>query len=159
VGEHKPITADMSHKEVPSVPWTRLQVTHMTRAGRTLVVFGIYLSFAGMVLLFAPAFVFWLFEVRGTDGLWARIAAMLLLIVGYLCVRSGWESQTLFCRLSVHTRSSVLFLIAAFVYMERASPLMLIFGVIDFTTAMWTASALRADAREAMHVRHETARP
>ena len=120
-----------------------------SRAGRTLIAFGIYLLLDGLILLAAPAFASRLLDVQGTDSLWARIAAMLLLILGYLCVRSGWESDTLFCRLSVHTRSSVLLFVTAFVYLEGAAPRMLMFGVIDFATAMWTLAALQADAREA----------
>jgi hypothetical protein len=42
----------------------------------------------------------------------------------------------------------VLLFVTAFVYLEGAAPRILIFGAIDFASAMWTVSALRADARE-----------
>ena len=119
----------------------------MSNAAMSILVFGIYLATGGVLLVCAPACVCRMLALDAPQGVWVRITGMFFCIVAYYCVRAAWQEGTAFIRWSVHTRPTTLLFLGAFVAMKLVQPVILVFGVIDVAASLWTALALRADAR------------
>ena len=116
----------------------------MSNAAKSLFVFGIYLFFLGMVLIFVPNLLLGIFGFAETTEIWIRVIGVLVTILGiYYYLAAKAELTDLF-RWSVPARGSVIFIFAAFVILGLAPPVLLIFGVIDLAAAIWTALALKS---------------
>lgn len=121
----------------------------MSRAALSLLVFGLYLVVIGGVILFVPNAFLSVFGLPATSEVWIRVMAMLLVFLGCYDILSARAELKPFFRWSVPIRASVILFFAGFVALEMVRPILLLFGVIDFAAAMWTAIALRADLRSA----------
>jgi hypothetical protein len=112
-------------------------------------VFGLYLLVIGTGFLVVPNFFLALFGLPATGEVWIRVMAMLLLFLGCYDVLSARAEFKPFFRWSVPLRASVILFFAAFVMLRMVQPVLLLFGAIDLLAAVWTAVALRVDARAA----------
>lgn len=115
----------------------------MTRAGRSVQVFGIYLLGLGTLLMVAPALVLTPVGLAVPQDVWIRVSGMLVLFLGayYLvAARSGTEAIV---KATVPVRASVIVFFAAFVVVGLAPPVLLLFAAVDLAAALWTWSALR----------------
>ncbi len=119
----------------------------MSRAAVSLLAFGLYLAGGGLLLMVAPALVCRVLTLDAPQGVWVRITGMFFAILAYYCICAAREEQTAFMRWSVRTRPTTLVFLAACVATQVVQPIILLFGVIDVAAAVWTALALRADAR------------
>jgi hypothetical protein len=119
----------------------------MSRAALSLAVFGAYILVLGASLILFPDFILGLFGMPIVRDVWIRVVGMLLMLLAVydiLAARAEWRD---FLRWSVYTRGSVIVFFSAFVATGLAPPVLLLFGTIDFSAAVWTGLALRADAR------------
>src|SRR5439155_10870141 len=80
---------------------------------------------------------------------WIRVVGVLAAAIGYYYVRAARIELRAFFAWSVHARMGVPVLFLAFVAAGLVGPALLIFAAIDLAAALWTWSALRADARDA----------
>ncbi len=119
----------------------------MSAVGRSLVVFGWYLAGLGALLVAAPNVALAVFGLPPTGEPWIRVAGVLVLVIAYFDVRMGREDFVPFARLTVHARVAVLVLFVALVLAGLARPVLILFGATDLAGALWTAAALRSDAR------------
>ena len=117
----------------------------MSRAARSLFVFGIYLCGLGLVLLLIPNLILQVFEAPTTNEVWIRINGMFLLFLSFYYVQAARKELTIFIRWTVWTRVAVVFYFAAFVLLVQAPKALLLFGLIDLLSAIWTWVALRRD--------------
>ena len=117
----------------------------MSRAAKSLFVFGIYLCGLGLILLFVPNLILQVFGVPPTSEVWIRIIGMFLLFLSFYYVRAARNELTIFIRWTVWTRIAVIFYFAAFVLLVSAPKALLLFGVIDLLSAIWTWLALKKD--------------
>jgi uncharacterized protein YjeT (DUF2065 family) len=117
----------------------------MTRAGRSVFAFSLYLFALGLVLILAPNALLAAFGMSETSEVWIRVVGMLVLLLGYYYNGAARKNFTDFLRWTVHARFSVLAFLLAFVLFGLVSPTILLFGVIDSAAAVWTAIALRQD--------------
>ncbi len=115
----------------------------MSKAARSIFVFGIYLVVIGLGFLLAPNVPLDLLGFPTTTEPWIRVVGMLLLILGYYYIRVAPNELTAFFRLTVHGRASVFVFFVAFVVLGLAQPMLILFGVVDLLAAIWTAQALR----------------
>jgi hypothetical protein len=118
----------------------------MSKAGRSLAVFAVYLTLLGAGLVLAPMLVLGPFGVPEPHDVWIRVVGMLcLFLAGYYFVaaRYGWRE---FIQWTVYFRGSVVLFFGAFVALGFAPPVLLVFALVDLLAAAWTAVALRADA-------------
>ena len=116
----------------------------MSKAAKSVFVFGIYLIFIGLGFLLVPNTVLGLLGFPTTTEPWIQVVAMLLLILAYYYIQSARSELTSFFRFTVHGRLSVIVFFIAFVLLGLAPPILIMFGVVDLLAAIWTALALRS---------------
>jgi len=117
----------------------------MSRAAKSLFVFGIYLCGLGLILLLVPNLILQFFGVPPTNEVWIRINGMFLLCLSFYYVQAARNELTIFIRWTVWTRVAVIFYFAAFVLSVSAPRALLLFGLIDLLAAIWTRLALKKD--------------
>jgi hypothetical protein len=118
----------------------------MSKAARSLFVFGIYLCGLGLILLLVPNLILQVFGAPHTKEVWIRINGMFVLCLSFFYVQAARNELTLFIRWTVWARVAVIFYFAAFVLLVAGPKALLLFGVIDLLSAIWTWFALRKDA-------------
>jgi hypothetical protein len=119
----------------------------MSRAAKTLFVWGFYLTALSVTLLFVPNLLLGLFGLPSTNEVWIRLVGMFLAFLAYYSFSSARTENTQFMTWSWHVRASVFVFFGAFVAFGLVSPMLLLFSVVDFAAAMWTRWALARDAR------------
>ncbi len=115
----------------------------MSKAARSLFVFGIYLIVIGLGFILTPNLVLRLFGFPETSEPWIRVMAMLLLFLAYYYIFASRKELTEFIRITVYVRASVILFFAAFVLLDLAQPMLLLFGAVDLVAAIWTWLSLR----------------
>ena len=117
----------------------------MSRAATSILVFGVYLTAVGAVLLLVPNALLGVLGFPPTNEVWIRVAGVLVLILAYYFIQAARRGTTDFFRWTVHVRFSVIFIFTALVLVGLARPPLILLGVADFLGAIWTTWALRAD--------------
>lgn len=117
----------------------------MSRAAKSLFVFGIYLCGLGAALLLVPNLLLQVFGVAPTKEVWIRVVGMLVLCLSFYYVRAARSELTTFIRWTVWTRAAVIVYFTAFVLWVGAPKALLLFGLIDLLAAVWTRLALNRD--------------
>src|SRR5437667_9456858 len=117
----------------------------MSRAAKSLFVFGIYLCGLGLILLLAPNLLLQVFRVPPTNEVWIRVNGMFVLCLSFYYVQTARNELTIFIRWTVWTRLAVIVFFAAFVLLLSAPKALLLFGLIDLLSAIWTLFALKRD--------------
>ncbi len=118
----------------------------MSKSATSVFVFAIYLYALGLVLVVVPNLLLGLFGIPKTDEVWIRVVGMLVLILGYYYSQAARMGLSDFFRLTVVGRTAVPLFFIAFVLAGFAPPVLILFGVIDFAAAMWTALALKGES-------------
>ena len=117
----------------------------MSRAARSLFVFGVYLCVLGLGLLLVPTVLLGAFGAPPTEEAWIRVVGMLVLCLSFYYVLAARSELTAFIRWTVWTRVAVIFYFVAFVLWASAPKALLLFGAVDLLAAVWTWVALRED--------------
>jgi len=117
----------------------------MSQAAKGLFVFGIYLCGLGLILLLVPNLILRFFGVPPTNEVWIRLNGMFLLCLSFYYVQTARNELTRFIRWTVLARIAVIFYFAAFVLLISAPKALLLFGLIDLLSAIWTWRALKRD--------------
>ena len=115
----------------------------MSRAARSLFVFGIYLCVLGLLLLLVPNLLLRTFGAPTTDEVWIRVNGMFVLCLSFYYIQAARNELTIFIRWTVWARVAVVVYFAAFVLLVSAPKALLLFGLIDLSAAVWTWLALR----------------
>ena len=119
----------------------------MSKAARSLFVFGVYLVALGLLLLIVPNVLITLFGLPETHDVWIRVVGMLLVLLAFYDIQAARHELVDFFYASVVARAAVIVLFAGFVLANLVKPMLLLFGAIDLAGAIWTASALRQDRK------------
>ncbi|SRR5712692_5512656 len=117
----------------------------MSHAAKSLFVFGIYLGCLGLLLLIVPNLILNVFGAPPTNEVWIRINGMFVLCLSFYYIQTSRTELTMFIRWTVWARMAVIFFFVAFVLLVSAPKPLLLFGLIDLLSAMWTLFALKAD--------------
>ena len=117
----------------------------MTRAAKSLWVFGLYLTVLGVILLLLPNVLLRVFGVPPTNEIWIRVNGMFVLCLAYYYLQTARHGLTEFIRWTVWARAAVIVYFVAFVLLAGAPKPLLVFGVIDLISATWTFMALQTD--------------
>jgi hypothetical protein len=117
----------------------------LSRAARSLFVFGIYLCVLGLFLLLAPNLLLRVFGAPETSEVWIRLNGMFVLCLSFYYISVARSELTAFIRWTVWTRAAVIVFFAAFVLLVAAPRALLLFGVVDLLSAVWTWLALKKD--------------
>jgi hypothetical protein len=118
----------------------------MSKSAFTIKAFGGYVAVLGVILVLAPNLLLAIVNYPATHEVWIRVVGVLAFNMGvaYWCA-AKCEARVFFLA-SVFTRSFVLVAFIAFVLTGLARPVLILFGAVDFASAMWTLSALRTEA-------------
>jgi hypothetical protein len=117
----------------------------MSRAAFSAKVFAVYLFIMSPVLVVAPNVLLSLFGVPPTSEVWIRVVGVIAFNLGvYLWVAAKHDDRP-FLAASAYARGSVFLAFVVFALMGLASPVIVVFGVIDLCGGAWTWFALRAD--------------
>ncbi len=116
----------------------------MSKAARSVFIFGLYLVVLGIVLLVAPNFLLGIFFLPTTTEVWVRVVGMLVLFLGFFYTQAARKGMTDFFRWTMYPRSTVILFFAAFVVLGFAKPPLILFGVVDLLGVIWTRLALRS---------------
>jgi hypothetical protein len=117
----------------------------MSRAARSLFIFGIYMCGLGLILLFVPNLFLQFFGLPTTNEVWIRINGMFVLCFSFYYVLAARNELTIFIRLTVWGRIAVIFYFVFFILFISAPKALLLFGSIDLAAAIWTWLALKKD--------------
>lgn len=117
----------------------------MTRSGRSLWVFGIYVLLVAAGLLIIPNLMLGVFGLAETNEIWVRVVGIPLVLLGAYYFLAGRNDLTPFIRWSVPARASVILFYLILASTGAVKPTILIFGLVDLLGAAWTQLSLRAD--------------
>jgi len=109
---------------------------------KTIYYFALYLVGAGLTLLLFPRFPLAILSLEIEGLTWIRILGMLVLVFAYYYLNLARNEVTDFFRWTVHTRSLVPLVFAAFILLAGMKPILMLFALGDLAGALWTAWAL-----------------
>lgn len=115
----------------------------MSNTAKSVFIFGIYELVLGISLLTVPNPLLTLFGFPSTNEVWIRVTGLLVCVFAFYDFMAARHELTDFFQWTVYARSSVIFFFGAFVLSGLASPMLILFGVIDLLGAIWTAVELR----------------
>ena len=115
----------------------------MSRAGRSVLVFGVYLTFLGATLLAVPNLLLGVFRFPATAEVWIRVVGVLALCLAFYYIQAARRGIGEFFRWTVSARCLVFVSFVVFVVLRLADPALALFGAVDLSGAIWTALALR----------------
>lgn len=119
----------------------------MSRAARSLFLFGAYVFLVGVALLAAPDALAFLLRLPPATTGWVRVVGLLALVIGAYDMVSSRGGCLPTIRASVPVRFGFAAGTALLV-LSRQMPLsVLLLGLTDAAGAVWTAVALRSDQR------------
>ncbi len=116
----------------------------MSKAAKSILIFGIYLTIAGIGFLVIPNMVLSLLGFPETSEHWIRVVGVLAVVVGYYYIRAAINELKSFFSWTVHARVGVMIVFTVLVVQGLADPMLIGFGVIDLLGAIWTGLALRS---------------
>jgi hypothetical protein len=117
----------------------------MSRAAVSMFVFGIYLLVLAPTLVVAPAFLTGLFGLDAPQEVWIRVTGVIAGVLGFYYVFTARREAKDFFWATVWGRPAVIVFFTAFVLLDLAEPVLILFGVVDLLGAGWTFAALRAE--------------
>ncbi len=116
----------------------------MTKASRSILVFGIYLIVNAFVLAISPNTMLGLLRLAPTTEPWIRILGVVIGVLGAYYVTAARHDLIPFFRATVWGRGIVLVALCLFAILKVAPAILIGFGILDAAGALWTWSALRS---------------
>jgi hypothetical protein len=116
----------------------------MTKAGKSLFVFGIYAVITGLAFLIAPDALISLLHLSAIPAGWARVIGLLALVIGSYDMVAGRAGLMPMIKASVFVRFGFAAGILLLVVVGQMPTATLPLGAIDAAGAIWTALALKS---------------
>src|SRR5688572_23390070 len=114
----------------------------MTRAARSIFVFGIYSVATGVTLVAAPNALLSLLRLTPTTEPWIRVLGIVVVVMGSFFIAAARNNVTPFFHFTLWGRAIVLIGLTALILLQLAPPVLILFGLIDAAGAVWTRTAL-----------------
>ena len=118
----------------------------MTKAARSVLLFGYYLVVTGVVLYTVPNILLNLLRLPPTTEPWIRVIGIPVGAMGVLHVAAARANIVAFFRVSIWTRIIPVIGFSLLALLRLAPPSLVLFGLVDGATALWTRAALREGA-------------
>jgi hypothetical protein len=116
----------------------------ISKAAKSILVFGIFMVLVGLGLLIMPDVLLTLSGYPTTSEVWIRVVGMVAAILGYYYIVAARNELTSLFKASVRARPAVIVCFIALVALHLAKPILILFGAIDLVGAIWTGLALRS---------------
>ena len=117
----------------------------MSPAAKSILYFGIYIAFLGVLLVFFPDALLGLVDLPRSDEVWIRLAGMLLIFMGFFYIQAGRHNFTPFFKWTLATRGIAFFFVLGFWLSGLTSWIILAFWAGDLAGLLWTTFALRKE--------------
>lgn len=117
----------------------------MKKSSKTLYYFSFYLIATGLVLIISPNSLLELFGLEPTTEVWIKVVGMLVLFLSFYYQDAARHNYYSIIKLSVKLRWMALFFFCAFAALQWVSPSLILFGVVDAMSALWTHVNLRKE--------------
>jgi len=121
----------------------------MSKAAKSILVFGIYLITGGLMLVTVPNLVTKMLLLDPPADQWARFSGLVIAFLGFYYVFCARAEATGFFRATVYGRLAVLCSLTALVLLGLLEPSLILVGAVDVVGALWTAWGLRQDRKGA----------
>lgn len=121
----------------------------MSRAAFSILIYGVYALFAGLMFLFIPGFALDLYMLPQTEEHWLMVVAILTLGLAYYYFTAALSENTGFFQMSWKGRTWFGVAVIVAIILGKMPIGMMGAAFCDLLLAFWTFSALRADARAA----------
>ncbi len=118
----------------------------MKKSSTSLLAFGVYLIGMGLGFIFSPNLVLGLFGIPATDEVWPHVVGILALVLSFYYISAARANLRPFAQWTVPARIGVFVAFTAFVIAGLVGPIMVALGAVDLLGALWTRSALKAEA-------------
>ena len=115
----------------------------MSRAARSLFVFGIYVVLMGAGFLAAPELLTGMLKLPPATAGWARLVGLLALVIGSYDIVGARAESVAYMKASVYVRIGFAIGTAFLVAFGQMPGTLLLLGASDIAGALWTAFALR----------------
>jgi hypothetical protein len=113
----------------------------MTPASKTIYYFAFYLYLVGLTLILLPNLLLQTLHLPPTNEVWIKVAGVLTLNIGFYYHRNA--NNHAFLQSTIPTRILVFITFTAFALLKYVSPVIILFGTIDLSGALWTWYTLR----------------
>lgn len=124
----------------------------MTRAGRSLVGFGIYAAFMGAFLFVTPNTLLAFLLTTPTSEHWIRLLGVSAMVLGTYYIAAGRNDLVAMARASLYGHTVMIVCFTSLVVLGIAPVLLLGIAGNEAVGLAWTWWALRADARDVRDV-------
>ncbi|MEQ9231433.1 MAG: hypothetical protein RIF46_12190 [Cyclobacteriaceae bacterium] len=115
----------------------------MTKAARTVWVFGIYLMLEGVFLMMAPASMLHAIGIPDPNSVWRIVLGFVVAVLGYYYIRNGKENLRPFFTFTVQIRLLQLGFFVWLYFFERGTMALVLFSVVEAIAGVWTWHALK----------------
>ncbi len=117
----------------------------MSKSAISIMIFGVYVSVLGLLLIAIPNLILGLLLQPETNEIWIRVAGVLLFLLGFYYIESARAELKRFFQLTVYARIAVMLFFIAFTIFLSATPLIIAFASVDVCGAAWTQLALNRE--------------
>ncbi len=117
--------------------------TNISYPGKTVLVFGVYLSLVGLTLLLIPNVFLTVIGVENTFEVWIRLSGLLLMALSVYYIVAAMQNIIPIFKVTAYIRCTIPLFFGAFVLAHLMDPIMLLFAAIDCAGGVWTFIALR----------------
>jgi hypothetical protein len=90
-----------------------------------------------------PNLLLQIFGIPATEEVWIRVAGVLTFNIGFYYHRNAITNNVSFLKTTIPTRILVFVAFTTFALLQYVSPVLIIFGTIDLSGAIWTWYALK----------------
>jgi hypothetical protein len=119
----------------------------MTKSGKSVFYFGIYLILTGLFLCFIPDKFISMLMLPEIPLSWARLLGILVMILGGYYVIGGRNNLAPFIKGTIYLRLFFLFGVIVLFASGEMPKEILPFGIIDLLGALWTMFSVKAEAK------------
>lgn len=118
----------------------------MSKAAKTIFVFGIYMALTGIVLVISPNTLFGILGLPPTNEPWIRLLGFFMIMVSYYYYRTARGEATGFFQATIHGRTAIGFFLL-YLALTGSGLILVLFSVGEWIGALATWLALRSPAR------------
>jgi hypothetical protein len=111
-----------------------------------MLVFGIYLTVLGLVLLVSPGAIPQMLGIADVSEIWLRVLSTPVLALAFFFFQAVRTESKQFARWTVMARIGVFILYLGMVLLQLLPPVLILIGIVDLLGAGWTAYALRSES-------------
>jgi len=117
----------------------------MSKSAKSVLIFGIYLAFSGLMLLLVPNALITPFGIEPTNEVWIRLSGILLMALAVYYYLGAKHEIIVIMKATAFIRLSIIFFFSAFAFFNLVSPNIIFFSAVDFLGGIWTLLMLNKE--------------